>query len=346
MKFIKPKKLQKGDIIGIISPSWGGPEFFPHTFDEGLVLLQEMGFKIKEFPLTRAHPDYLHSNPKLRAEDVNAAFKDEEVSAIISSIGGDDSIRILPYIDIDVVKTNPKIFMGYSDTSILLTYFNQLGLITFNGPSVMAGFSQMKNFPKAIDHVFGLLTKINDTYEFQPYKEYSEGYPDWGNKDHIGQVNEIQTEYVQWNWLQGSFKVEGELFGGCIEVLEFMKGTDYWPTKEFWNGKILFFETSEETPSPDKVKYMLRNYGVQGILGKIKGILFGRARDFSITEKEELDREILNVVNKEFGYSDIPIVTNMDFGHTDPQFIMPLGCKAEIDCGKKKVSLIESPVID
>ncbi|MCG3260347.1 MAG: LD-carboxypeptidase, partial [Candidatus Heimdallarchaeota archaeon] len=151
MKFIKPKKLQKGDTIGIISPSWGGPNFFPPIYDEGISVLKEMGFQIKEYPTTRADPEYLYTNPELRAKDVNEAFQDEEVSAIIASIGGDDSIRSLPFIDEEVIKSNPKILMGYSDTSILLTFANQLGLVTFNGPAVMAGLSQMRNFPKAIE---------------------------------------------------------------------------------------------------------------------------------------------------------------------------------------------------
>ena len=89
---------------------------------------------------------------------------------------------------------------------------------------------------------------------------------------------------------------------------------------------------------------MLRNYCVQGIMDNVQGILFGRARDYNTVEKKELDLQILKVLKKEFGISDLPIVTNMDFGHTDPQFIMPLGCKAEIDCGNKTVSLIESAV--
>lgn len=346
MKFIKPKKLQKGDTIGIISPSWGGPNFFPHIYNEGILVLKEMGFQIKEYPTTRAEPEYLYNNPELRATDVNEAFQDEEVSAIIASIGGDDSIRLLPFIDEEVIKSNPKIVMGYSDTAILLTFANQLGLVTFNGPSIMAGFSQMRNFPNAIKHVRDMISSMFETYEYQPYNEYVDGYPDWENKENTGKINEKQTEYLQWNWLQGTSKVEGELFGGCIEVLEFMKGTDYWPEKEFWNGKILFFETSEEKPSPVNVKYMLRNYGIQGIFEEVKGILLGRAREYTIDEKKKLDGIILNVVKNEFGNSDIPIVTNMDFGHTDPQLIMPLGCKLEIDCERKKVSLTESPVKD
>ncbi len=344
MKYIKPKKLQKGDIVGIISPSWGGPSIFPHIYKAGLLALKEMGLQIKEFLTARADAKYLYNNPKIRANDVNEAFLDDEVSAIFASIGGDDSVRSLPYLDLDAIKSNPKIIMGYSDTSILLTYANQLGLVTFDGPSIMAGFSQIRNFPSAQKHVQDMLFNTNDYYEYQPFKEYVDGYPDWAEEGNTGKINEKKFEYTQWNWLQGTSKVDGNLFGGCIEVLEFIKGTDYWPDKEFWDGKILFFETSEEKPSPDNVKYMLRNYGVQGIFEEVKGILFGRARDYSIEEKKKLDETILNIVKNEFGFSELPIVTNLDFGHTDPRFIMPLGCKLEINCEMKKISLIESPV--
>jgi len=120
-----------------------------------------------------------------------------------------------------------------------------------------------------------------------------------------------------------------------------MKSTDFWPDKDFWEGKILFFETSENKPSPEQVKWMLRNYGVQGVFEKISALLFGRPRDYSNEEKKELDENIVKVVKTEFKNKNLPIITNMDFGHTDPQWILPLGIKAEIDCNKKEFKLIE-----
>ena len=108
-------------------------------------------------------------------------------------------------------------------------------------------------------------------------------------------------------------RVRGDLFGGCIEVLEFLKATDFWPPKNFWNGKILFLETSEEKPPINNVKRMLRNYGVQGVFEKISAILFGRARDYTDEEKDQLDKMIVRVVAREFGQKDLMIVSNIDF---------------------------------
>lgn len=338
---IKPKKLQKGDTVAVLSPSKGLPSIFPHIFDNGIKILKEkFELKVKEFPTTRMEIGKLYENPKIRAEDINNAFLDKEVKAILTSIGGDDSIRILRYIDKEIIKNNPKIFMGYSDTTSLNTFFNQLGLVSFNGPSIMAGFSQMANFPESENHIKEILFSNQSSYEYKPYSNWTNSYKDWSKKENIGQVNEIEKN-AGWNWIQGNSVVSGELFGGCIEIFEMLNGTEYWPKPDFWNNKILFIETSEEKPSPDYVKYALRNYGIQGVFDKIQAILVGRARDYTEEEKNQLEKNIIDVVSKEFNHSEMPIITNMDFGHTDPQWILPLGIKAEIDCHKKEFKLIE-----
>lgn len=338
---IKPNKLQKGDTIAVVSPSWGGPSVFPHIYESGINALEKLGFKIKEYPSVKKDAEFNYNNPEFRAKDINDAFADSEVKAIIASIGGDDSVRILPFLDLEIIKNNPKIILGYSDTTTLNTYFNQLGLVTLNGPSIMAGFSQWDSLgEKFQEHMKTILFDNPDDYIYKPYNLYAEGYLDWSDKSNVGKTKPM-TNNMGWNWLQGNSRVQGELFGGCIEVMEFMKSTKFWPNDDFWNGKILFLETSEDKPSPEQVKWMLRNYGIQGIFDKISALLIGRARDYSEDEKKELNDNILKIVRDEFGNKDIPIISNMDFGHTDPQWILPLGIKAEIDCHKKEFKLIE-----
>ena len=338
---IKPKKLQKGDTIAVVSPSWGGPSVFPHIYESGIKALENLGLKIKEYPSARKEADYLYKNPEFRAKDINDAFSNKEVKAIFVSIGGEDSVRILPFLDSDTIRKNPKIIIGYSDTTTLLTYFNQLGLVTLHGPAIMAGFSQWDSLGKKFqEHIRNILFENPGTYKYKSYDSYSEGYLDWSDKSNVGKVKPM-SKNTGWNVLQGNSKVQGELFGGCIEVLEFMKGTTFWPNDDFWNGKILFLETSEDKPTPDQVKWMLRNYGMQGIFDKISALLIGRPRDYSKEEKKSLNENIFKIVNTEFKNSSLPIITNMDFGHTDPQWILPLGIKAEIDCHKKEFKLIE-----
>jgi muramoyltetrapeptide carboxypeptidase LdcA involved in peptidoglycan recycling len=343
--FVKPRKLEPGDHVAIVSLSWGGPAVFPHIYEAGINFLKENGLKVKEYSSARCSPKRLYENPKMRAEDLNQAYRDPEIKAIFSSIGGDDSIRILPYLDEKVIKANPKIIMGYSDSTTYLTYINQLGHVTFNGPAVMAGMGQMHNYPEAAKHFRQLLFKINPSYDYEPYGVYSEGYPNWSNLENVGKINENIRDEAGWNWLQGYDSAEGILFGGCLDVLEIIKGTDFWPKKSFWDGKILFLETSEECMPPSHVKWILRSFGMMGVFDKVSGVLVGRSRGYTVEQKKELNKAIIDVVVTEFDKPDLPVVTNVDFGHTDPQLIMPLGIRMEINSSRKTLKLVESPVV-
>ncbi len=337
----KPKKLNRGDTIAIISPSWGGPSEFPHVYENGIRFLeQELGLKIKEYPTARMDDKKLAANPQLRAKDINDAFADKKVKAIIATIGGDDSLRILKFLDLKKIKKNYKFIMGYSDTTTILTLLNQQGIVTFNGPSVMGGFSQMNNFPECKEHIKKLLFENPKEYCYKPYPSYSKKYLDWSKKENVGKVSsKIKNE--GWHWIQGEKIVKGELFGGCIEILDMLKGTIFWPKKSFWKNKILFIETSEDKPTPEQVKYSFTNLGVQGVFDQISAVIVGRARDYSKEETEKLEKLLIEVISFQFGHKEIPIITNMDFGHTDPQWILPLGIKAEINCIKKEFKLTE-----
>ena len=327
--------------MAIVSPSWGGPSVFPHVYENGIKVLREWGLKIKEFPTAKMDASFLRANPQVRAKDINDAFTDPKVKAIFTSIGGDDAVRILPFVNKKIIADNPKILMGYSDTSTLHVFSNLQGLITFYGPSIMAGFSQMDNLPETFkSHVRDILFEPIESYEYHPYRKYCDGYPDWTKKENLGKVNPMKSD-DGWHWLQGKTKVQGELFGGCIEVLEMMKATDFWPSQDFWKGKIFFLETSEDKPSIHYIGHVLRNYGLLGVFDQISGFIFSRARDYSDEEKNQLEKKIISIIAKEFGKPDLPVVANFDVGHTDPQLVLPLGVKTEIDCATKQIKLVE-----
>jgi len=224
--------------VAVLSPSKGLPSIFPHVYELGVRNLErKFGLIVKEYPSTTADLTTLYQNPKMRADDVNDAFANEGVKAIIASIGGDESVRILPYLDHEVIRDHPKILMGYSDITTLLTYCARLGLVAFHGPAIMAGFSQLENLPKAFtDHITEILFNPQPTYDYHPYNAYSDGYPDWADATNLGKVKEPKSN-SGWVWLQGNSTVNGQLFGGCIEVLEFMKATRYWPSPDFLEGK-------------------------------------------------------------------------------------------------------------
>lgn len=145
-----------------------------------------------------------------------------------------------------------------------------------------------------------------------------------------------------YEFLQGSCITRGHLIGGCIEVMEMIKGTSLWPSMDMFEGAVLFFETSEDKPEPIYLEYWLRNYGSQGILQKAKAIVFGKP--YQEKYYDEYKASIRKIVS-ELGLTDLPIVYNMSFGHNEPMICLPYGAMAEIDCDRKTFSILESGVV-
>ena len=142
---IKPRKLNKGDRIAIVSLSWGGlgdpATIHKYRIAKGR-LEHDFGLEVTCMPHALSGSEFVAENPGLRAQDLMDAFRDPSISAVFSAIEGDDSIRILPYVDLDVIRDNPKIFMGYSDTTISHLIMHKAGLCSFYGPSVMCEFGE------------------------------------------------------------------------------------------------------------------------------------------------------------------------------------------------------------
>ena len=142
MMFRQPSALKPNDKVAIVSPSSGMPFLFPWVYEQGLDRLKKV-FHLEpvEFPTARQSPEYLSRNPKARAEDINRAFADPSIKGIIATIGGNDQIRILPYLDKKIIGENPKIFMGYSDCTNLHLFLWNVGIISYYGGAIMTQFA-------------------------------------------------------------------------------------------------------------------------------------------------------------------------------------------------------------
>lgn len=340
---VKPKKLQPGDMIATVSPSWGGagePEI-RWRYEQGVKRLVEVfGLKVVPMPNSLKGGDYLYNNPQARAEDLMTAFMDERIKGIIANIGGEDSIRLLPYIDFDIIRENPKIFMGYSDVTISHLFCHKAGISSFYGPAILMDFAEnVEMDPYTVEMVNRTLFSNETIGEIHPAKKWTSERLEWieENKNR----RRTMRKNLGYEVLQGSEIAQGHLIGGCIEVLEFAKGTELWPDSKHWENSILFFETSEEKPEPAFIKYWLRNYAAQGILQKAKGIIFAKPQDEKYYDeyKEEIQK-----VMKEYDLEDLPILYNLNFGHTEPKFILPYGAIAEINCEKGTFTILESGV--
>ncbi|QFG00235.1 LD-carboxypeptidase [Psychrobacillus glaciei] len=340
---IKPKMLQPGDKVATISLSWGGagePDL-KWRYEQGVERLEKVfGLEVVAMDNSLKGGDYLYENPKARAEDLMNAFKDPTIKGIISNIGGSESIRLLPYIDFDVIRDNPKVFIGYSDSTVTHLFCHKAGISSFYGPSVLVDFAEnVEMHEYTVETLRKTLFSNAVIGEIKPATEWTSERLEWiiENKHKQRQMNSNKG----YELLQGSGVVQGRLIGGCIEVLEFAKGTSLWPEASYWENSILFFETSEDMPEPTLIEYWLRNYGSQGILQNAKGIVFGKP----LKEKylEEYKESILRIM-KELDLNDLPILYNMNFGHTEPKFVLPYGVMAEIDCENVAFSILESGV--
>lgn len=343
---IKPKKLNVGDKIAIVSLSWGG------IGDEALIhkyyiakerLEKEFGLEVITMPNALKGIEFIYNHPELRAKDLLDAFMDNTIKAVFCSIGGDDSIRLLPYINYDILKNNPKIFMGYSDTTISHFMLYKAGIVSFYGPSIMSEFGEyMQMFDYTKTAVKNILFKNTKGYKVESSKYWSNDFVSW-KEENINVQKKLVKEEHGYEVLSGSGIIKGELLGGCLDVFPMILETDIWPKKEEWKDKIMLLETSEDKMSPEYLLCYIRNLGVQGILNNIKGIVVGKPQDEKYYEEY---KEIYLKVLKEFDCEKLPIIYNVNIGHAFGTGILPLGIEYEIDLDNKTIKFNESATID
>ena len=336
---IKPGKLSHGDKIVTVSLSNGmaGESAFKYRYEYGKSRLQEI-FKLKVVEASNSLRgiNYLYQHPEKRAEDFMNAFTDKTVNGIVSNIGGDDTIRLLPYIDFDIIKNNPKVFLGYSDSTINHFMMYYAGVISYYGPCVMCEFAEnnkMHEYTKK--YVEEFLFKRGNKIIIKSSDKWTSEFIDWINPDTINIVRKMKKERHGFEVIQGSGKVSGILLGGCIDVFPMMFGTKIWPTPEGWKDKILLIETSESYIDPYLLKYYLRSLVAQGVIDVIKAIIIGKPKD----EKyyDEYKNIYKQVISDEAQRKDLPIMYNINIGHADPMSILPIGDEIVVDFDNKKI---------
>lgn len=341
---LKPRGLCYGDKVAAISLSWGAAGDLPHRYAKGKEQLQQQ-FQLEVVETRHAlkSSDWIYRNPQARAEDLMEAFADPSVKAIITNIGGDDSIRTLKYIDLEIIKQNPKIFLGFSDSTVTHVVCLKAGLRSFYGTSLLVGFSENAGMHDyQVRDIHRTLFSPDVIGNIVPNREgWTSERLDWFDPS-LQETRRTLSPHTGWRFVRGSSVARGHLIGGCLEVLEMLKGTDYWPGLDMWKDSILFFETSEDMPKPGLLRYWLRNYAALGILQVAKGVIFGRPYDNCYAM--EYEAELLKVLDEE-GLHDLPVITQMDFGHTAPVFTIPYGSLAEIDPVERAFSILESGVL-
>ena len=343
---LKPRHLSLGDRVAVVSLSSGSlgePGFIHKYWLAKERLARDFGVELVAMPNALRGRDYVYAHPEARAADLMDAFRDPSLRGVISAIGGDDTIRLLPFVDFDVLRGNPKIFTGFSDTTVNHFMMYKAGLMSYYGASLMCNFAEyVKINDYSLDMLRRTLFAPQPTLEIPsaPYWYDEEDEKIWWKEENMNRLKPYHPEEVGYELVQGGGTVEGPLLGGCIDVFPMLWGTDLWPDREQWRGKLLFIETSEEDMPCDYLTWYLRGMQAQGIFDVICGILVGKPARRS---KYEPYKEVLRrVVGFEAGHPELPILCNVNFGHAEPICVLPIGAMCRLDADNKTITLLES----
>ncbi len=337
-------KVVAGARVGVVSPSWAGPGAYPDVHEIGLrVLRDELGLVPVEYRTTRV----LDAAPQARAQDVMAAFTDPSIAAVITSIGGEDQLTVLPYLDPDVFMANPKPFFGYSDNTNLLNYLWNLGIVSYHGGSTMVQLARAGGPHPLFVESFRRALFTNDSVEIRPVDRFTDVNPEWRDLSNL--VKPLPTlEDDGWVWHNAEQVVTGPTWGGNLEVLHWNLAANRWirPVGDY-AGCVLLLETSECMPSSLEVSRMLRNAGERGLLEQFPAIVVAKPKAWDserpLTESERAkfrsdQREAVLRAVESYNPNAL-VVLGLDFGHTDPQYILPFGGQMTVDGPHRRITV-------
>lgn len=339
--FVELPKLKPGDQVAIVSTSGDAGARFPWVLDLGLKRLEEV-FKLKpkEYPATR-RPAASHQD---KARDLMDAFADPNNKAVFSTIGGFDQIRMLKLLDSSIFINNLKPFFGSSDNTHLVNYLWDLGIPSYYCGSIMPQLAFPVSMPQPSAEYLNHALFDKGEYEVIAAAEFNEETVNWGDKKNWNNPRKMEKN-AGWLW-DGDGDAGGILWGGCLEsmIVKFGAGIGI-PNDEDLNGCVLFIETSEEIPQTWVIEYALMSMGERGYFDRFKAVLIGRPKTWHVFNqttpeerqkyREDHRKVMLNTIR--YYNKNIPIIQNMDFGHTDPQIAVPSGKKARISSKERKI---------
>lgn len=332
--------------IALVSLSLGvlGESFVKHEKDLGLTRLEKMGITVKIMPNALKGIEYLKAHPEKRAEDFITAFEDDETQCILCAIGGSDTYRLLPYLfEDDRLKkaVREKIFLGFSDSTMNHFMLHKLGVKTFYGQAFLPDVCELEDEMLEYTHrYFSELMKTGKISSIRPSAVWHEARKDF-SPTAMGQRLTAHKN-GGFELLQGNECFEGEILGGCIEVLHSMlqnrPGTNsaelclrygIFPSKEEWRGKILLLETSDEKPSPADYKRMLEALKNAGVFSSVSGVIVGKAVDQTYFD------EYKALLTEVIADKTLPVLYNVNVGHATPRAIVPFGVPAKVDFARQ-----------
>jgi muramoyltetrapeptide carboxypeptidase LdcA involved in peptidoglycan recycling len=338
-----PPKLKPGDRVAIVSPSYAAPGEYPEQHEQAMSRLRsDFDLEPVEYPTTRQ----LGAPAVDRAADLMAAYADPAVRAVLATIGGDDQITVLPHLDPKPFLADPKPFVGYSDNTNLLNWLWNQGVAAYHGGSTMVHLARGAGLqPIHVDSLRAAMFTGGDL-EIHPVESFSDEEIGWSNPESLYR-SAPAIPSPGWIWHQPDAVVTAPTWGGNLEVLHWNLAADRWirPVEDY-AGCVLLLETSEEMPSAEEVFRMLRNAGERGLLQQFPAVVVGTAKaaalgnvksqDERARYRDEQRAAILRALDH---YNpEAMAVFGVDFGHTDPQWILPYGGQLTVDGPARRIT--------
>jgi muramoyltetrapeptide carboxypeptidase LdcA involved in peptidoglycan recycling len=335
-QLVRPRRLSAGDTIATISLSGGraGDPDMRERYHIGKARLQELfGLRVVETANALKGTDFLYKHPQARVDDLMEALQRPDIKGILCNQGGDDAYRLLRYIDYSVIRNNPKVFLGFSDISTVHNMFTYAGVSSFYGPNVLTPIAQ----PGELDaYTYRWLRKVLFSTDAIGDVEPSEFWTKI-NYNNVPKEEIVWTKNTGYHVLQGSGVVQGRLLGGCTGPMQQIMGTAIFPATERWSDSIVFLEIGSPYGSALAGLHLVRAFAATG--------MFRHARALICTKMSEEDEQILlKVVRDEEGLPDLPILTNVNFGHKTPMTVLPIGAMAEVNCDTAALRILDPGV--
>jgi muramoyltetrapeptide carboxypeptidase LdcA involved in peptidoglycan recycling len=296
-----------------------------------------------EYPTTRA----AQASPEERAWDVHAAFADTHVKAIVTTIGGEDELKVLAHLDQTTIADNPKPFFGYSDNTNLLLYLWNLGLVSYHGGAVMIQFGRPGSMNPATRESLEHALFTSGPRTLTEPEQATDEERSWLKPEELS-LEPPMFPAEPWSWHGPRARVSGPAWGGNLEIVDFqLRAGRYLLPLERYDGAVLFLETSEEMPSATFVSRVLMCMGERGLLQRFAAVVWSRPKAWSFEQPNDQaakgryvteQREAVLAALAEY-HPGVPLLVGVDFGHTDPQFVIPIGGDVTIDSEQERIEV-------
>jgi muramoyltetrapeptide carboxypeptidase len=312
----KPPRLRQGDTVGLVEPAYFTADAF--DLEQVMATIRAMGLVPRPAPHLLNRYGYLAGRDEERAGDLNAMFADPGVRAIFAVRGGWGCARVLPHLDFNLIRANPKLLIGFSDiTALHLALAARTDCPSIHGPTAASAWGRLSwdSFRRL---VFDAETPTWRTPE--------------DTDDRLAQRNPIRT------FRPG--RASGPLLGGNLTILSSLVGTPYLPS---FDGAILFIEDTDEAQY--RIDRMLTQLELAGILGRVAGVVFGQCTDCVARNSSSIGGFTLSeILDQHLTPLGVPAFQGALFGHIENQFSIPVGVRAEIDAAAGTIRMLE-PVV-